>query len=68
MKSNQPKHPTFLRKGKVVDITGLSPSTLERLIKQGLFPKPTYLHEKSRIPLWLDEVVYQWMRDMADQE
>lgn len=61
------KHPTFLRKGKVVDITGLSPSTLERLIKQGRFPTPTYLHAKSRIPLWLDEVVYQWMRDMANQ-
>ncbi|WP_157673557.1 helix-turn-helix transcriptional regulator [Endozoicomonas ascidiicola] len=57
--TSHPSPPTFLRKGKVVDITGLSPSTLERLIRQGLCPKPTYLHEKSRIPLWLDDVVYQ---------
>ncbi|WP_419536410.1 helix-turn-helix transcriptional regulator [Endozoicomonas sp.] len=61
------KQPVFLRKGQVVEITGLSPSTLERLIKQNRFPKPIYLHKNSRIPLWLDDVVYQWMRDLADQ-
>ncbi|AMO58427.1 hypothetical protein GZ77_19090 [Endozoicomonas montiporae] len=57
--------PRYIRKGRVVEITSLSPSTIERMIKRGEFPAPTKLSSASRINVWLEDVVHQWMEEQV---
>ncbi|WP_422139950.1 helix-turn-helix transcriptional regulator [Endozoicomonas sp. ALC020] len=59
--------PRYIRKGQVVEITSLSPSTIERLIKKGVFPASFKLSPQSRINVWLEEDVHQWMEEQANK-
>ena len=63
---NKPSH-RYIRQNRVVEITSLSPSTLERMIKRGDFPAPQKPYPGARINLWLEDVVYQWMEDRANE-
>ena len=56
-----------IRLGRIVEITGLSPTTIERMIKRGELPAPFKAHPNSRINLWLEETIYQWMEDRANE-
>ena len=56
-----------LRMQQLSDLTGLSPSTIKRMIKQGEFPAPFKPHPNSRINLWLEETIDQWMEERASE-
>ena len=49
----------MLRRRSVERMTGLSKSTLYRLIKQGSFPPPLRLTRKA--VRWRSEEVHQWL-------
>lgn len=59
MESTQPRR--ALRKNAVLEKTGLSNSTLYRLIKAGAFPKPFPLSERTCA--WDEAAVDQWLAE-----
>jgi prophage regulatory protein len=52
-----------LRKPAVKATTGLSDSSIDRMIKSGDFPKPIQLG--ARAVGWPDFVVYDWLNERA---
>lgn len=48
-----------LTRGEVCSKTGLSKSTVYRLIKQGDFPAPRMFGNRS--PRWLESAIDEWM-------
>jgi predicted DNA-binding transcriptional regulator AlpA len=60
---NQTPAPAFYRKTMVCKKIGVSNSTLDRLIKKGIFPSPFLLGEPgySRSIGWLAEEVETWI-------
>lgn len=51
----------FIRKPQVLKDTGLSHTTLYRLIKNSKFPAP--IHVSDRIAVWQESLVQQWISD-----
>lgn len=51
----------ILRKPEVKATTGLSGSSIDRMVKSGVFPKPISLG--ARAVGWPDFVVYEWLND-----
>lgn len=50
----------FLRLNKVLEITGLTRSTLYRKIDQGTFPRQVRI--SSRCTAWRESAVEEWLR------
>ncbi len=61
--SSGEKHPGFYRRAMVCKKLAISSSTLDRLIKKGLFPKPFVLGEPgyTRSVGWSAEEVEAWI-------
>jgi len=53
----------LLRMKDVLKRTGLTRTTLYRLIREGLFPKPTRLG--VRIPVWTDDIICLWIESLT---
>lgn len=53
----------YLNKKQVIELTGLSASTIDREIARGRFPKPDQL--SARRVGWLETVIRQWQIDRA---
>ena len=51
---------TLLRTGAVLQATGLSRTSMYRMVAEGNFPKPVHLSEKARA--WPASVVQGWIR------
>ena len=49
----------LLRRSSVEEITGLSKSTIYRLVAQGLFPRPILIG--SRAVAWPQSAIVQWI-------
>ena len=57
---NSPVTPDrLLRRSSVEEITGLSKSTIYRLVAQGLFPRPIRIG--SRAVAWPQSAIVQWI-------
>ncbi len=52
----------LLRRATVRDRTSLSNTQLHVLIQSGEFPAPSYLTATSRIPVWDEQVVNDWIK------
>jgi len=50
----------FLRKSEVIELTGLSGSSIYRLAKQGDFPKQVKLSTQS--VAWIESEITGWMQ------
>jgi predicted DNA-binding transcriptional regulator AlpA len=61
----EPEDDTMLRMGEVVRLTGISGSTIKRMVIDGRFPKPTRLSPR-RIG-WQARDVKAWLRQLDDQ-
>jgi prophage regulatory protein len=61
----RPQDDTMLRIGEVVRVTGLSASTIKRMVLDGRFPKPMRLSPR-RIG-WPAAEVKAWVRQLDDQ-
>ena len=48
----------FLTIGEVAREVGLSPATIHRRIKSGLFPRPVHLG--TRTSRWVESEIYNW--------
>lgn len=60
--------PRFYRRPHLVGpngLTGVSKSTLDRLIRAGTFPPPVHLGPRLRV--WPSEVVHAWLAAQARQ-
>ena len=55
------------RMAQLENITGLSSSTITRMIQKGEFPAPFKPHPNSRINLWLEETIEQWKKERASE-
>lgn len=55
----------LLRLKQVMEMTGLSRSYVYELAKQGKFPKPVKLSEKS--VAWVDQEVREWIDQRIEQ-
>ncbi len=53
----------ILRKPELRATTGLSNSSIDRMVKSGDFPKPIQLG--ARAVGWPDFIVYEWLNDCA---
>ena len=62
-KNQVEKNPAFYRKSMVLKKVSMSSSTLDRLVKKGLFPKPFVIGEPgySRSVGWSAEEVEAWI-------
>ncbi len=56
---------TFIRLTKILEITGVSPSTLWRWEKSGHFPKRIQIGPNS--VAWLESDVVSWMEDRVKE-
>lgn len=54
----------FMRKKEVIEVTGLSNSTIWRLEKDGFFPKRKKI--SNHAIGWLAHEVYQWINEKAN--
>ena len=61
------KTPCYIRSERIVEITNVSLLTIKRMIKRGEFPAPTKLHPNSRINVWLEEDIHQWMEEQVNK-
>ena len=61
----EPEDDTMLRMGEVVRLTGISDSTIKRMVIDGRFPKPMRLSPR-RIG-WKAGEVKSWIRQLDDQ-
>jgi prophage regulatory protein len=61
----EPEDDTMLRMGEVVRLTGISGSTVKRMVIDGRFPKPMRLSPR-RIG-WKAGEVKTWIRQLDDQ-
>ena len=55
----------LIKLGEVKQDTGLSRSSIYRLVKNGDFPKPVKLGERASA--WLESEVDQWIADRIEQ-
>ena len=53
--------PRFLRLPEVLEMTGLSTSTIYRWMTEGTFPRQIQLGSRSVV--WLESAVVKWMED-----
>jgi len=51
----------FLTIKQVNQLTGLSATTIRRLMKAGNFPKNRKLSPQGRASRWLESEIYEWM-------
>ncbi len=63
--ANQLDDDRMLKSKEVVSLTGLSLSTIKRLIKDGYFPRPTRLSPRRNG--WNASKVKAWLRDFEEQ-
>lgn len=49
----------YLRRAKVEDLTGLSRSSIYRLMSEGAFPRPVKLTAKA--VAWPEQAVHDWL-------
>ena len=56
--------PRFLRLPEVLQMTGLSTSTVYRWMTEGTFPKQIQLGSRSVV--WLKSAVTGWMKDQIE--
>jgi predicted DNA-binding transcriptional regulator AlpA len=52
---NAPRPRRLLRRPAVCELMGISPSTLDRMVRSGKFPPPVVITERTRG--WFDDVV-----------
>lgn len=57
--------PRLLRRPQVEERTGLSRSTIYRMIEEGTFPGP--LHLGSRIAVWPESVINEWINEQLSE-
>jgi prophage regulatory protein len=57
--TSAPRQRRFLRVGKVLEITGLKPSTLYAMMAAGTFPKSIPLGPRARA--WLETEIEAWI-------
>jgi prophage regulatory protein len=55
----------YWREPKVLDTTGLRRSTMRQMVKDGLFPPPVKLSERSSG--WVSTLVQEWQRQRIEQ-
>ena len=56
----------FLRKPAVLEITGMSSSTLYAKMKAGLFPRPVKLFGSARLVAWNSDEVSAWIESQLN--
>ena len=56
----------FLNKNDVIKITALSPSSIDRMVRDGRFPHPYPIG--TRRVAWADFEVYEWMNECLKRE
>jgi prophage regulatory protein len=61
----EPQDDTMLSPREVARLTGVSIRTIDRMVRNGRFPKP--LHISSRRIGWPAHVVKDWLRTLQDQ-
>ena len=54
---------SFIRITKVIELTSLSKSTIYRLIKKGMFPKPITLRGMENVRLFVKDEVEDWIKE-----
>lgn len=62
---NEIDNARLIRLLSVMDKTGISKSYIYVLVKQGLFPKPVKLSERS--VAWVESEIQQWIDDRINQ-